>query len=202
MPDEGFDICCYYIPTSGLKVYEQPNGSAIGELTLGAPDNNNERYSANIKIKGDQRKFSYKNLEMVGYEIMAMKFKNTSSNYVQLNNGYWLSVEELTSKQLKLTSWVEYIIEKDTEWYANDPGLNLRELPSTDSNVLATLKGDLWGISPTEEIEGNWCKVTVTHYRQHPCSGNDNLVISTLTGWIKLISDEQTPNVWNYGKGC
>lgn len=96
---------------------------------------------------------------------------------------------------------MQYTIEKDTEWYANEPGLNLRTGPSTNFEITATLKGDLWGISPTKETKGNWCKVTATHYREHPCLGGDNLVIETLTGWIKLISDEQTPNVWNNGKG-
>ena len=133
---------------------------------------------------------------------MAMVFKNAEPNYVQLQNGFWLSVEELNSKNLKLTSWMQYLIEKDTEWYANEPGLNLRTGPSTNFEITATLNGDLWGISPTNETNGDWCKVTVIHYREHPCSGGDNLVIETLTGWIKLISDEQTPNVWNYGKGC
>lgn len=69
LPNEGFDVCCYYIPTSGLKVYEQPNGSVVGELTLGESDNNNEIYSANIKINSELRKFSHTNLEMVGYEL-------------------------------------------------------------------------------------------------------------------------------------
>ena len=202
MPDEGFNICCYYIPSSGLKVYEQPNGKAVGELTLGTADKNNEVYDASIQLKDRKINFGYPNMEMVGYEIMAMTFKDAQSNFVKLQNGYWLDINEITSKKLKLTSWMEYIINKDTEWYANDPGLNLREYPSADSKILATLKGDLWGIKPSNEIKGNWCKVSVTHYRIHPCSGEDNLIIKTFTGWIKLISDEETPNVWHYGKGC
>jgi hypothetical protein len=202
LPDDGFDVCCYYIPASGLKVYDQVDGTAIDTLTLGSSDHSEEIYSALIEINGQKQNFGYPNLEMVGYEVMAMTFKDARSNFVQLQNGYWLKVEDLTAKQLKLTSWMTYIIQKDTEWYANDPGLNLRESPSSDSKILATLEGDLWGIMPTSETQGNWCKVKVTHYREHPCSGEGNLVIATFTGWIKLISDEQTSNVWNYGKGC
>ncbi|MFH6605184.1 SH3 domain-containing protein [Maribacter algicola] len=202
LPDEGFDVCCYYIPTSGLTIYNQPNGATAGKLTLGTPDNNKEVYSASIQVNGKNENFGYPNLQMVGYEIMAMTFKDARSNFVQLQNGYWLDIDELTSKQLKVASWMDYTIEKDTEWYANDPGLNLRESPSTDSKILATLKGDLWGIRPTDQTNGNWCKVEVIQYRKHPCSGEDNLIISTLVGWVKLISDEQTSNVWNYGKGC
>lgn len=99
---------------------------------------------------------------------------------------------------------MDYLINKDDVlgWYANEPGLNLRTEPTINSDILVTLKGDLWEITPTNETKGLWCKVTVKEYREYPCSGEDDLVIRTLTGWVKLLSDEQTPNVWNYGKGC
>ncbi len=202
MPTEDFEGCCVYIPNSGLTVYGNAHGPEIGRLVLGEPDNNNEVYSAFLEINGERTEFGYPNLHMVGYEVMAMIYTATRSNFFQIENGYWLNVEEVLEKNLTLKPWMNYIIEKDTEWYANSPGLNLRIGPSTNFEKIATLNGDLWGISPTNETNGNWCKVTVTHYREHPCSGNDNLVIETLTGWIKLISDQQTPNVWNYGKGC
>lgn len=202
MPVEGFDVCCHFIPLSGLKVYQEPNGASVGELLPGTPDQNQEIYSAYIQTNDGKSEFGYPNLYMVGYEIMAMTFEDAQSRFVKLPNGYWLSEEELSAKKLKLTSWLEYIIEKDTEWYAHDSGLNLREEPSTISKIIRTLKGNLWGIRPSSETKGNWCKVTVTHYRKHPCSGEDNLIIETFTGWIKLLSDEHTPNVWYYGKGC
>ena len=126
LPDEGFDVCCIYIPVSGLKVYSEPNGSIVGELSPGTPDSNEEIYSASIQAGGNQEQFGYPNFEMVGYEVMAMTFRDARSHFVQLQNGYWLDVEELMAKKLKLTSWMEYILEKDTEWYPNDPGLNLR----------------------------------------------------------------------------
>jgi len=136
MPDKGFTVCCYYIPLSGLKVYERPNGKVVGNLTLGMADSNSEIYSASIQIEDIKMNFGYPNMEMVGYEIMAMTFKDAQSNFVKLQNGYWLDVDELTSNKLKLTSWIEYIIKNDTEWYANDPGLNLREDPSSKPKFL------------------------------------------------------------------
>ncbi|MGL1889001.1 MAG: hypothetical protein OCD76_20980 [Reichenbachiella sp.] len=202
MPDEGFDVCCFFIPTSGLKVYEQPKGKIVGKISLGTPDHNDEIYSAYIQINEEKKNFSSPNFTMVGYEVMAMTFQDTQSNFIQLQNGYWLDIDEVTSKKLKLTSWMTYIIKKDTEWYANEPGLNLRKTPSINSDIIEHLNGDLWGVSLTNETHGNWCKVNVVQYRKHPCSGEDNLVIQTLSGWIKLLSDEQLPNVWNYGKGC
>ena len=202
MPDTGFNVCCVCLPSAGLKIYEEPNGNPIGDLTLGSADNNKEVYSLFINVAGIQKELASTNLQMIGYEIMAMIFKDSKDNFVQLNNGYWLYIPEIKAGNLKLTSWMHYLIEKETNWYANKPGLNLREGPSTKFKVIATMKGDLWAIKPTKITKGKWCKVAVIQYRKHPCSGEDNLVIKKLIGWTKLISEEQTPNVWNYAKGC
>ncbi len=202
MPNEDFKLCCVYIPNSGLKIYDKPNGKIQGQINLGKADNNDEFYTAIIEKNGVERELEYQNLEMVGYEIMALVFIDLKSDFVKLNDGYWISSEELKSKNLRLISWMDYAIDKDTEWYANKPGLNLRKGPSTDFEKITTLKGDLFGIKLTTEKKGKWSKVKVTKYRKHPCSGENNLIIKTYSGWIKLISEEETLNVWNYGKGC
>jgi hypothetical protein len=202
MPNDKFELCCIYIPNSGLKIYDQPTGKYLGNIYLGKPDDSKEYYTAFIDNKGIEKSLEFSNFEMVGYEIFALVFVDSKSGFLKLKNGYWINEEEVKSKNLKLTSWIDYIIEKNTEWYANDPRLNLREGPSTNYNKIVTLKGDLYGIKPTNEKKGKWCKVEVTQYRKHPCSGEDNLIIKTYSGWIKMISDETTPNIWNYGKGC
>lgn len=202
MPTAAFKLCCIYIPEAGLQIYDQPNGNHQGEICLGKPDGNKEFYAASIKKQNSEQSLEQENFEMVGYEVMALIVIDSKSEYVKLKNGYWISIEELKSKNLKLTSWMDYAIEKNTEWYANKPGLNLRTGPSTAYNKIVTLKGDLFGINLTTERKGKWCKVNVTKYRKHPCSGEDNLIIKTYSGWVKLISEEETLNVWNYGKGC
>jgi hypothetical protein len=66
------------------------------------------------------------------------------------------------------------------------------------------LKGDLLEIKLTQETKGLWCKVIVTKYSDHPCTskGNfDEIKLETFTGWIELLSDDQTPNV-SYYKSC
>ena len=164
--------------------------------------NNNEYYTAKIETNGVAKTLESSNLKMVGYEVFALVFEDSRSGYLKLKNGYWLNAEEIKSKNLKLTSWTDYVVEKNTEWYAYDPGLNLRDGPSTKHNKIVTLKGDLFGIKMTNEKNGKWQKVNVKQYRKHPCSGEDNLILKTYTGWIKLISEDETPNVWDYGKGC
>jgi len=202
MPDKEFDLCCVYIPNSGLKVYDQPNGNPQGRIYLGESDSNNEFYEAHIKINGVNKSLEGTNFKMVGYEVMALEFIDLKSGYVMLNNSYWIAIEELKSKHLKLTSWMDYVITKKTEWYANKPGLNLREGPSTNYNKIITLKGDLFGITMTNETNGEWCKVNVNKYQNHPCNSDENIILNTYSGWIKLISEEGTPNIWNYAKGC
>ncbi|MCL5244927.1 hypothetical protein M4I21_03855 [Cellulophaga sp. 20_2_10] len=202
MPSKEFKLCCVYIPDSGIKIYDKPNGKIQGHIYLGEADHNKEFYTAFIKKNGVEKKLEYPNLEMVGYETMALVFVDSVSEFVKLKNGLWINFKELKSKNLRPISWMNYAIEKNTEWYATKEGLNLRKGPSTNYAKIVTLKGDLFGIKLTTEKKGKWNKVKVTKYRKHPCSGEDNLVITTYTGWIKLISENETLNVWNYEKGC
>lgn len=202
IPNEDFKSCCIYVPSSGLNIFDEPNGKPKGKIYLGEADGNNEYYKAYIEIDGVEKKLKSSNLEMIGYEVMALVFVDSKHGFLKLRNQYWVNLEELKSKKLKLTSWMDYAIKKNTEWYANQPGLNLREGPSTDFKKIITIKGNLFGITLTTEKKGKWIKVTVKEYRKHPCSGEDNLIIKTYSGWVKLISEEETLNVWNYGKGC
>ncbi len=196
-PISSLKLCCLYIPTAGLAAYDQPNGRQIAKIS-------GEGYDAFIEKNEELTEFGYSNFHMVGYEVMAMVYTDNRNGFVRINNGYWLNIYELESKGLVLTNWMDYLINKEDGlgWYANDPGLNLRTEPSVESNILILLKGDLFQITPTHETKGLWCKVKVTEFKKHPCSGDEDLIIRTLTGWIKLVSDEQTPNVWNYAKGC
>ncbi|WP_139254251.1 hypothetical protein [Cellulophaga fucicola] len=66
---------------------------------------------------------------------MALIFVDSVSEFVKLKNGFWISTKELKSKNLRLISWMDYAIEKNTEWYANKNGLNLREGPSLHTMI-------------------------------------------------------------------
>ncbi|WP_375578685.1 SH3 domain-containing protein [Marivirga tractuosa] len=204
MPSEDFEECCIYIPKSGLSIYESPDSEIVGKLTLGSPDNSNDVYSATIKIGNTQEKIEFSNLHMVGYEVFALIYIDRVHQFLKIKRGYWLSMDELKSKGLLTTSWMDYLIAKENimGWYANDPGLNLRAEPNVKAKIIETLKGDLWEITPTNEVQGLWCKVKVKEYKNHPCSGEDDQIIRELIGWVKLLADDQTPNVWNYAKGC
>ena len=81
----------------------------------------------------------------------------------------------------------------------------MRALPSTDSDLILTFNGDLFEIAPTEQAEGNWVKVKVIKYKEHPCLSELNqeeLIEQKFEGWLKLVDDNGSPNVWYYSRGC
>ncbi len=108
----------------------------------------------------------------------------------------------------KATNWQDFLIENKDKflgYYANKPGLNLRSEPLKSAKVLKTLRGDLFEIKLQKEAQGNWNKVKVIKYQEHPCKGNltnEKNIEYILEGWIKTIDDSGTPNVWYYARGC
>ncbi|WP_282050731.1 hypothetical protein [Maribacter aquivivus] len=52
MPNNEFKLCCIYIPGSGLKIYDKPNGDIQGKIYLSEADDNNEFYTAFIEKTG------------------------------------------------------------------------------------------------------------------------------------------------------
>lgn len=198
---ENFKPCCVYIPESGLKIYKQPNSYVVGNIYLGKGEPSYYPPNTQIEKDGIVKRLDYSNYEQVGNEIYALEFVNLKDDFVQLNNGYWLSVKELTSKDLTISSWLSYAIEKNEGWHANDPGLNLRTGFSTDHKKLITLKGEKFQITLTTQTKGKWGKVFVEQYNKPPCSGKTHLV-RTYSGWVKLISEDGTLNIDKPPRGC
>lgn len=207
--DGSFGSCCIYIPTSGISVYHKPNGNVLGKIVQDTErDSNGEFHRIFLELDGQLELIKYPNLHMVGYEVMALVYVQHNSTFVKLNNGYWIKVSELEEKGLEIVDWMQYLIDKSDDvlgYYANNPGLNLRKSPTIQSDIIVTLKGDLWEIKLTEEVKALWCKVIVSEYSEHPCTSKGNfdaIKLRTFTGWIKLLSDDLTPNVSYYAKGC
>jgi len=197
--------CCIYIPKNGLTIYSSPKGVAIGKLVPIQSSDNKEYYEARIKIaNGISETFGLENFEMVGYEIFALKFLDNQSGYIQLENELWIKVSELYNNNLNPNSWLEYVVNKKDVlgWYANDPGISLRKEPNNNSKEIKRLKSDLVEITLTKNIKGHWVKVLVTEYDFHPCNDSQSKSINTFNGWIKVISEIGTLNIWHYVNGC
>lgn len=210
IPKDGksLDFCCVYVPSTGIHIYDKPNGVILGEIVQDPEQFKNGRsHKIFLDLNGQSKPIGHLNVKAVEDEITALVYVEQNSNFVMLNNGCWIKVSELEEKGLKIVNWMQYLISQSPNvigYYANNPGLNLRKKPSKQSELILILKGDLMEIKLTKEIKGLWCKVIVTKYSDHPCAskGNfDETKLSTYTGWIKLLSDDQTPNI-SYYKSC
>lgn len=197
--------CCLYIPMSGLKLYKSPNTKSIGHLRLTNQNQSSEFYESEIKyLNGDTDKYKLEYFEMVGYEIFALKYISAHSSYLQLENKLWVKIEELQEKGLKHKSWMRFAIEEENVlgWHGNKPGIELRRNPIEDAEPIMLLEGDLFEINLSEELQAEWIKVNVNEYQIHPCNDPNAKPIKKHSGWIKIISENGTLNIWNYRKGC
>ncbi len=212
---DSFDnYCCVFAPVEGFNIYDGPNGNKIGKVI--------QKQQANLAIselysiflvngKNPIYKNFNKGLTEVGYELYAMSFFKAKAGFVKIytkKSSYWLKVSELEQQGFKVSNWQDFLVANNKKllgYYANKPGLNLRSEPTRDAKVLKTLRGDLFEIHLKKEAQGNWNKVKVIKYQEHPCKGHltkDENIEYILEGWIKTIDDSGTPNVWYYARGC
>lgn len=210
IPKEGnsLDFGQVYIPESGINIYNEPNGEIAGKIMR---DSSSSTHSKSQKvfliIQDHWMPLGNSNVKIIGDGITALVYIDQNSDFVKMENGYWINVSELVDGGLSVVNWMQYLIDNSPiviGYYARKPGLDLRENPSEKSALILSLKGDLLEIKLTEETKGFWCKVIVTKYSEHPCAskGNfDEIKLKTFIGWIKLLSDDQTPNV-TYYKSC
>lgn len=202
---EQWEPCCLYIPENGLKLYAAASGDQVGVLKLTKPNSSSEFYESQIEyINGTTAEFKFKHFEMVGYEIYALKFRDSKGTFVQLENRMWIDGEEFSQSNLLVRSWFDYALQKEEilGWYANKPGLTLWGKPNKSSSQIKELKGDLLEINLTDETVNNWVKVRVDEYKAHPCVDPDSKPVNTYSGWIELIDDYGLLNIWFYEKGC
>ncbi len=213
--DKSFDnYCCVFAPQQGFKLYDAPNGNIIGIVKEKLKNDKLLKNKYNIILKsGNQTiiKPFKQGLSEIGYEIYAINFYKTKNGFVKILNpksSYWLKVAELNDFLFDASSWQDFLLKNQYKllgYYANKPGLNLRESPSKNAKILKTLRGNLFEIKLLPQSKGNWNKVKVIKYQEHPCKGNLTKEENTeyiLEGWIKTIDDSGTPNIWYYPRGC
>lgn len=200
--------CCIYIPSKGFNVYGKPNGNLIGSIS-----NDSDSFSFYFTNNKSKKKFelNLEDLYQVGYEIYSIPYFEKKDGFVRIlsrKENYWLKEEELKSLSFEIVEWQRFLFENGNEvlgFYANEPGLNLREKPTTDSKIIMTLRTDNQQIIPTNEHKGLWTKVKVIITKEHVCmtdlSEEENFV-EIVEGWVKILDDGGAPNVYFYARGC
>jgi len=206
--------CCIYSPKDGFTVYENPGGLIVGKLTRDASKNQSEQSDYEIDFVDistkSKTKVGRENFREVGYETWCVTYFERRDGFVRVVNeksNYWLNEAEIQKLGFAVVEWQEFLSNNENlmGFYANEPGLNLREGPTKESRILKTLRGELYEISPTIEHNGLWTKVKIVKRKQHPCESSitekDNIEYE-LEGWIKIVDDSGEPNVWYYARGC
>lgn len=142
LPDKNEDeeICCIYSPKEGFEIYDGPNGELIGRLTRNVTQNTGDQsfyriYFVDYLTKTEQL-IGLENFQEIGYEVWAITYKQINDDFVNLNiknKNYWLKITDLQKVGFTLTNWQTFLsnnIDNLLGFYANDPGLNLREQPN------------------------------------------------------------------------
>lgn len=203
--------CCILSPEQGFTVYDNPKGKMIGTLEkISRPSENNQIINE-IYFRTKGKKIKVENFREIGYEIFAINYSDSSDGFVKVLDtakNYWLSISEIEKHGFKTVNWRDQMIAQSNNilgYYANEPGLKLRKEPNSESEILDSVRGDLFEIKLTKTTSGQWCKVKVIKYREHPCSTDleeaENIESQT-EGWLKIIDDKGEPNLWSYMRGC
>lgn len=159
----------------------------------------------------ENKKIKISDYTEIDYEIFALNFTESRNGFIKIKNksvNFWLSLNEIKKVGFKAINWMDFLIlnRKDVRgYYANEPGLRLRAEPNTDSEIIGSVRGDLFEINLTKEVSGQWVKVIIKKYKEHPCNtslSEDENIVYQSEGWLKVIDDDGEPNIWNYTRGC
>lgn len=217
LPDckESDTICCIYVPKDGFTVYTRPNGEEIGLVTRNVHQNVGDQFYYRIYFVDERTKsvnqIGLEFLKEIGYEVWAFNYSERKDGFVKFQyetQDLWIRESEIEAEGFSLVDWQSFLMDNVGSflgYYANDPGLNLREEPNTHSRIIRALKGDTVQISPTTEHNGLWTKVKVVISKEHPCGTSlteEENIIEKLEGWIKIVDENGLPNVWYYSRGC
>lgn len=202
--------CCVLSPEEGFSVYDNPRGKIIGKFKRIGNAKEDDQAPYKIYLVTGDKKEKIENFREIGYEIFAINYTDTAEGFVKVldtTKNYWLSVSEIEKHGFQALNWRDHMIQNEDTigYYANEPGLRLRKEPNSESEIINSIRGDLFEIKLSKNVSGQWCKVKVTKYKEHPCKTNLEETENTESkneGWIKIIDDNGEPNLWNYTRGC
>jgi len=202
---------CVLSPDEGFLLYDSPGGKNIGTIKRIITDDQSFYKIFYVDTSGLQKELPPEYMAEVSYEIWALRYEEKKENYIRIGSGKdsaWINLEELEEQQFQTVSWMHYFIDTSNNvlgYYANEPGLRIRTQPSSSGEIAGSVRGDLFEIKLLNETNGNWFKVKVKKYKEHPCKTDLDETVNMeyiQEGWIKVIDDEGNPNLWSYVRGC
>lgn len=205
--DEAY--CCILSPESGFNVYDGAGGKKMGVLKRKGKKEKDDLAPYNIYMIAGNTEYRYEQYDEIDYEIYALMYSDSSNGYVRIadtSNNYWLNVQELKKLGFKPMSWMDFLIsicKQGINFFVKEPGLRLRKEPNINSEIIGSMRGELFQVNLTGETFGQWGKVKVIKLKEEPCeAGIEGNIEYETEGWIKVIDDEGAPNLWRYTRGC
>jgi len=143
-----------------------------------------------------------------GYKSFCFQYLDGKDAYlkIKLNKEYyWLNQNEIGQYNFKPTLWLEYLTNLNSELLTANVNLNLRAYPSTQASKIKLLEINRYSekrhyMKMTGKTKGAWAEVEVNLYKDF--CGNSKEVPQTLIGWIKVIDDDGSPNIFNVPSPC
>ncbi|PJZ43752.1 hypothetical protein [Leptospira brenneri] len=203
----------------GIGILIEKHDDYLGEK-LHFPENSSiDVYNSKHKIIGkiNSIKFrpilninnqkSFINTEMIAYDGIAIIFYLNNENFYEIkaeniNYSIWVKNSDLAKIGLEPYLWINFFKKFQKHLYPLTP-LNLRSAPQNTGDKIALVKDERFEIILTGKIKNNWAQANIREYvnNEQDCGLNPK-VLKEYTGWIKIIDDNGTPNVWFYPKGC
>ncbi len=203
--------CCILSPKQGFMAYNAANGKVIGTVKRIGNKETNNQFTYEIYFVSENQKIQLKDYSEIGYEIFALNFTDSINGFVKIKNQHldiWFRLNEINQLGFKAVTWMDYMVLNSKNvlgYYAKEPGLRIRTKPNTTGEIIGSAMGDLFEIKLTKNISGQWAKVMVIKYKEHPCNTEldekANIEYKS-EGWMKVIDDNGTPNLWSYSRGC
>jgi hypothetical protein len=195
-------------PVGSTKVYDEPEGSCVGEITK------DEEYSPHYYnvflvpgIKSDSSAVKREDLREVTYEGTCLKYYEVEDGYVKVlqytfDDGVWIAIDDLKEDGFAPLSWTDYLLKKKSGFFPRKGyTLKLKENPSSGSKTIIEMQGDAFLIDFTGKYDGGWFEVQVSRFSQYYLSVNEEIP-QLYFGWILVLDDRAHPVVWYYTRGC
>jgi hypothetical protein len=206
VPDKGINERGLNFPLAKIGLFDAPGGTEVGFII--------KKNSLNLMYQAGSNGFPYRvkdndlaELAILGYclKIFAIEGKFVQVLKNSTGRGYWISLDEIGYLRFSSRTWMEWMSTQKCLFYPMvDVGINLRTAPDAKSAKLELLKGRNYGITLTGKTDGYWAEVTVSRYSSPPCKDLVTTVkpLETKEGWVKILDDGGTPNIWFSPRGC
>ncbi len=208
---EEASYCCTYFPNDqALDLYDAPNGRKLGVVARKDVDDAGyeDQYTlVFIDGAGDSTQLDmWQDLKEVGYEAYALTYTAHQDGFVKVLPSLgdrWIKVIDLQQVNFRQLPFQSFMTEKSGEvlGFYPEAALNLRKSPSPTAEKIETMSFQ-HEISLTGKHEGPWSHVKVIKLKEGRCEGNEDVEEYELEGWIKVLDDSGTLNIWFYTRGC